>query len=175
MKKFHIYLIFFFLSFSTSSFAQYVNYEVKVILDSVESVKGTLQKVTADGIAVEDFSGKYYIFKTKNIVKIKVRRKGLNFIESFAGGTGAGLAAGIAIFFSGDKGYDNFRDNLAGTVFLTGVGAMLGSVTGLIAEAINTKLIVSLYGNTEKFKKEHLKLEKYSKAYYLEKPAITKN
>ena len=169
MKKIYIYLIFFLLACSTSSFAQYVKYEVKVVLDSVKNVKGTLQKVSADGIAVEDFRGNYYIFKAKNIVKIKVRRKGLNFIESLGGGTGLGLAAGLAIFFSGDDGFDNFGDNLAGTAFLTGVGAVGGTVTGLVAEAINTKLILSIYGNTEKFKKEYLKLEKYSKSYYLEK------
>ena len=174
MKKLHIYLIAFLLACSTSSFAQYVNYEVKVILDSVKNMKGTLQKVSADGIAIEDFRGNYYIFKAKNIVKIKVRKKGLTFIESLGGGTGLGLAAGLGIFFSGDDGFNNFGENLAGTAFLTGVGAAGGTVTGLVAEAINTKLIISTYGNVEKFKKEYLKLQKYSKAYYLEKPMITK-
>jgi hypothetical protein len=174
MKNLHIYLIIFFLACFTSSFAQYVKYEVKVVLDSVESIKGTLQKVSAEGVAIEDFRGNYYIFKAKNIVKIKVRRKGLNFIESLGGGTGLGLAAGIGIFFSGDDGFDKFGENLAGTAFLTGVGAAGGTVTGLVAEAINTKLILSIYNDTEKFKREHLKLEKYSKAYYLEKQMVKK-
>lgn len=145
------------------------------MLDSVKNVKGTLQKVTAEGIAVEDFRGQYYIFKAKNIVKIKVRRKGLNFIESLSGGTGVGLAAGLAIFFSSDNSFDNFGENLAGTAFLTGAGAAAGTVTGLIAEAINTKLILNVYGNRGKFKRDYLKLEKYSKTYYLEKPILTKN
>ncbi len=169
MPKTAISLTLILLLCSISTFAQYVKYEVKVVLDSVQSMKGTLQKVSPEGIAIEDFKGNYFIFNSKNIVKIKVRKKGLNFIESLSGGTGLGLAAGLAIFFSGDDGFNKFGENLAATAFLTGVGAVGGSLTGLVAEAINTKLILSVNGDKEKFKKEYTKLEKYSKAYYLER------
>ena len=178
MKKLSIYLVIILLISNTSIFAQYKNkYEVKVVLDSVKSIKGTLEKVSAEGIAVEDKSGNYYIFKSKNIVKIKVRNKGLTVIEGLGTGAGIGAAAGIAIFFSGDgldNSFDSFGDKLAGTIFLTGVGALGGTLGGLIGEALNTKLILNINSNPQKFNKEYLKLEKYSKSYYLDKPNDTK-
>ena len=68
MKKLPICLTIFLLMCTTLSFSQYVNYEVKVILDSVKNVKGTLQKVSEEGIAVQDYKGNYYIFKAKNTI-----------------------------------------------------------------------------------------------------------
>ena len=174
MKKLYICFTIILLMSNTSIFSQYKKYEVKIVLDSVKSVKGTLQKVSAEGIAIEDIRGNYYIFKAKNIVKIKVRKKGLNFIESLAGGTGIGLTAGVAIFFSGDNGFNSFGENLAGTTFLTGAGAVGGALTGLVAEALNTKLILNINSDPQKYKKEYLKLEKYTKSYYLDKPNDTK-
>lgn len=173
MKKLPICLTIFLLMCTTLSFSQYVNYEVKVILDSVKNVKGTLQKVSEEGIAVQDYKGNYYIFKAKNIVKIKIRRKGLTTIEGLSTGAGIGLAAGAVIFFSDDT-FDGLEEKLTGTALLTGVGAVGGTLGGLVGEALNTKLILSVNGNTQKFKKEYLKLEKYSKSYYLEKAATTK-
>jgi hypothetical protein len=160
------FLILFLLFCSTSSFAQYVKYNVKVVLDTVQSVKGTLQKVSSEGIAIEDFRGNYRIFKAKNIVKIKIKKKGLTFIESFAGGTGLGLAAGLSAF----KDTHSAPEALAGTALLTGVGLAVGSVTGLVAEAINTKLILYINQDPEKYKREYLKLEPYSKSYFFEQP-----
>ena len=164
MKKLCIYFTIILLMSNTSIFSQYKKYEVKIVLDSVKSVKGTLQKVSAEGIAIEDIRGNYYIF----------RKKGLNFIESLAGGTGIGLTAGVAIFFSGDNGFNSFGENLAGTTFLTGAGAVGGALTGLVAEALNTKLILNINSDPQKYKKEYLKLEKYTKSYYLDKPNDTK-
>ena len=143
------------LIFSTSSFSQKVKYEVKIVLDSVKNVKGTLQKVSAEGIAVKDFQGNYYIFKAKNIVKIKVRQKGLNFIESLGVGTGIGLAASAALYKHGSN------EAIVGTTILTGAGALGGALGGLVAEAINTQLILNIHSDTEKYKKEYQKLEKY--------------
>ncbi len=172
MKKIHIYLIVILLMCSTSSFAQYVNYEVKVVLDSVKNIKGTLQKVSAEGIAIEDFRGNYYIFKAKNIVKIKVRRKGLTTIEGLGAGAGIGLLAGAAIFFSDDT-FNDLGQKIAGTALLTGVGAVGGTLGGVVGEALNTTLILNINSNTQKFKKEYQKLEKYSKSYYLENPVTS--
>lgn len=42
---------------------------------------------------------------------------------------------------------------------------LAGSITGLIVETINTKLILHINKDTLKFEKEYEKLEKYSKAY----------
>ena len=75
MKGAYFFLTLFFLMFFTSSSAQYVKYHTKVVLDNVQSVKGTLQKVSAEGIAIEDLTGNYHIFKAKNIVKIKIKKK----------------------------------------------------------------------------------------------------
>ena len=158
---------------NTISFAQYKKYEVKVVLDSVKSVKGTLQKVSAEGIAVEDKRGNYYIFKSKNIVKIKVRKKGLNFIESLAGGTGLGFTVGYVIFKDGYSGHSG-SEAVVSTALLTGAGLVGGTVTGLVAEALNTKLILNINSDPQKFKKEYLKLEKYSKSYNIDKPNDTK-
>ncbi len=174
MKKKHNYLILFLLMCFTSSFAQYVKYEVKVVLDSVKNIKGTLQKVSPEGIAITDFRGNYYIFKAKNIVKIKVRRKGLTTIEGLGTGAGIGLVAGAAIFFS-DESFNDLGQKITGTALLTGVGAVGGLLGGLVGEALNTELILNIKSDPQKYKKHYLKLEKYSKSYYLDKPlAATK-
>lgn len=159
MKSLHTYLIFILLLCTTSGFAQKTTYEVKVILDSVKNVKGTLQKVSADGIAVKDARGNYYIFKAKNIVKIKVRNKGLNFIESLGTGTGIGLAAGGVIISVAHSSRTDLA--IAIGVGLTTVGAIGGALGGLLAQAINTQLILNLHSDTEKYKKSYSKLEKY--------------
>ena len=177
MKKRYIYFTVILLLSNISIYAQYKKYEVKVVLDSVKNIKGTLQKVSAEGIAVEDNRGNYYIFKSKNIIKIKVRDKGLTVIEGLGTGAGIGAAAGIAIFFSGDgldNSFDSVGDKLMGTILLTGVGAIGGTLGGLVAEALNTKLILNINSDPQKYKKEYLKLEKYTKSYYLDQQNDTK-
>lgn len=173
MKTLSIYLTVILLVLSISSFAQYVKYEVKVVLDSVQNVKGTLQKVSPDGIAVEDYKGNYYIFKAKNIVKIKVRHKGLTTLQGLGTGTGIGFGLGAAIFFSSDT-FDQFGEKIVGTAFFTAIGALGGTLGGLVGEALNTKLIMNVNSDVQKFKKEYVKLEKYSKSYYLDRSASLK-
>ncbi|RZK43166.1 MAG: hypothetical protein EOO90_04165 [Pedobacter sp.] len=169
-----IFLVVILMMGSMLSFAQYVNYEVKVILDSVKNVKGTLQKVSPEGIAISDYRGNYYIFRAKNIVKIKVRKKGLTTIEGLSTGAGIGLVAGAAIFFSGDYFHD-VGTKIGGTAIFTGIGAIGGVLGGLVGEALNTKLILNIRTDTEKYNKEYLKLEKYSKSYYLDRPTAQTN
>ncbi|HTM99145.1 MAG TPA: hypothetical protein VL088_10400 [Pedobacter sp.] len=168
MKKVLFCLLVMLLACATSGFAQYVNYEVKVVLDSFKNIRGTLQKVSPEGIAIQDFRGNYYIFKAKDIVKITVRRKGLTVAEGLGTGSAIGLSAGVAIFFTNDT-FDDFGEKAFGTAFLTGVGAIGGTLGGLVGEALNTKLRLKINLNAQTFEKEYLKLEKYSKAYYLEK------
>lgn len=162
MKTTSFYLVIFILFLSSSSYAQYVNYQVKVVLDSVQSIKGSLQKITPEGIAIEDFMGNYRIFKAQNIIKIKVKRKGLTFTESLVGGTGLGLATGLTVF----KDSHNAGEAIVGTALLTGAGLVGGTATGIIAEAINTKLILYINLDVKKFQKEYKKLEKYSKDHF---------
>ena len=161
MRNLSIYFICILLICATSSFAQRFKYEVKVVLDSVKNVKGTLQKVADDGISVTDFRGTNFILQSKNIVKIKVRRKGLNFIESLATGTGIGLAGGAMIILLGNE--SNLAVTLA--VGLTGVGAVGGALGSVVAKALNTELILDVNKDPAKFKEEYLKLEKYSKSF----------
>lgn len=166
MKKLYSLLIFLLLVCFGSSSAQYVNYEVKVILDSVSNVKGTLQKVSAEGIAIEDFKGNYHILKAQNIIKIKIRKKGLTFLTSLGGGTGLGLIAGLTV----TEELHNINEKLIGIALFTSAGIAGGILTGLFAEVINTKLILLIDKDTQKFKREYLRLEKYSKSYYIEQP-----
>ncbi|MCY1520612.1 hypothetical protein D9M68_553940 [compost metagenome] len=172
MKFRYILLILFLLCCFNSSFSQYVKYEVKVILDSVKNVRGTLQKVSPEGIAVEDYRGNYYIFRAEHLLKVKIRRKGLTVAEGLGTGAGIGLAAGAAIFFS-DQTFTDFGQKLTGTALLTGVGAIGGTLGGLVGEALNTRIILNVHSDVEKFKRNYKKLEKYSKAYALENPVLT--
>jgi hypothetical protein len=161
-----IYFLFFLCIGASSSFAQRVKYEVKVVLHHAENVKGTLQRVSAEGISVTDYRGKNHFLTPQHINKIKVRRKGLNFVESVATGTGIGLVGGATIILLSHSESDLA---VAFGVALVVIGAAGGALGGLIGEALNTELILILNKDTEKFKNEFLKLEKYSKSFNLDK------
>lgn len=170
MSTRYLLLLIFWLSSSFAAFSQYVKYEVKVISGYAKNVKGTLQKVSPDGIAVEDYRGNYHIFKAEHLVKVKIRKKGLTVAEGLGTGAGIGLTAGAAIFFTNDT-FKDFGQKVAGTVAMTGVGAIGGVLGGLVGEALNTRLILNIYNDAAVFKRHYTKLEKYSQAYYLEQTA----
>jgi|GEM_PF-948262 len=170
MKALYLLLLVFWLNGSVTAFSQHVKYEVKVISDYTKNVKGTLQKVSPEGIAVEDYRGNYHIFKAEHLVKVKIRKKGLTVAEGLGTGAGIGLTAGAAIFFTNDT-FKDLGQKVAGTAAMTGVGAIGGVLGGLAGEALNTRLILNIYNDTAVFKRHYAKLEKYSKAYYLEQTA----
>ena len=160
MKKLYFCLIFFLLASSTSSFAQRIKYEVKLVLDGVKNVKGTLQKVSADGVSIADYRGRSYFFTPQAINKIKVRRKGLTFVESVETGTGIGVVTGATIILLAHSGSD-LAVTLA--VGLVAVGAVGGALGGLVGETLNTELVLVIQKNPTTYVNEYLQLEKYLK------------
>lgn len=153
-------------SFSLASLAQIENigdYEIKVISYTYKTTKGRLKKVNAEGIGIEDYKGNYIIYRTADIIRIKVRKSGLTLGKSVAGGTlfGAGLGGTI---WSLDESGQNMGDMAKLTALLTVTGAVVGTAVGGIVELSNTKLTLKVKGRQEYFKKNYQKLEKY--AYY---------
>ncbi|WP_343535690.1 hypothetical protein [Pedobacter sp.] len=148
---------------SQFSFAQVANvgdYEVKVTSYRYKTTKGQLKKVSPEGIGIEDYQGNYIIFRTADIIKIKVRKRGLTFGKAVAGGTLLGLVAGAAIW-SLDENGDATEDMLKLTAALTASGAAVGAVVGGVSEIAAGKLTLKVNGNVEYFKQNYQKLEKY--------------
>ncbi len=140
----------------------YLKYEVKVFLKDFQPVRGTLQMVNSEGLALEDVRGNYYIFRPEQIIRIKLCRKGLHFLDALGGGTGLGLTAGISVFFA-EQNHDSFKDKLTGVAVLTAAGIAGGALTGGITELFKTKLILKVSGNREKFIQLYQKLRPYAK------------
>ena len=147
-----------FICFSVK--AQTGDFEIKVISKKYQSVKGKLQKVTPEGIAIEDYKGNYLIFRTEDLVKIKIRKRGLTVGEGAGKGAVAGLAIGAAVWSLDQEG-QYFEDLAKLTGALTASGAVIGTLTGVIAEIANTKFTFIVDGNADKFKKNYKKLEQY--------------
>lgn len=140
--------------------AQNGDFEIKVVSKKYQSVKGKLQKVSPEGIAIQDYKGNYLIFRAAEIVKIKIRKRGLTVGEGAGAGAATGLVIGAGIW-SLDDGDQSSGEMLKWTAVLTASGAVLGTITGVIAEIANAKLILNIEGDEEKFKKNYKKLEKY--------------
>lgn len=151
------------LMLSQFSFAQVANvgdYEVKVTSYRYKTTKGQLKKVSPEGIRLEDYQGNYIIFRTSDIIKIKVKKRGLTFGKAVAGGALLGLVAGAAMW-SLDENGEATEDMLKLTAVLTVGGATAGAVVGSISEIAAGKLTLKVNGNADYFKKNYQKLEKY--------------
>lgn len=146
---------------ATSSFAQYDKYVVKVKLDSDKKVKGKLIKVTSEEIIIEDFKFNSHVFSAQNIQKIKVKTEGLTVLGGLGIGAGVGFITSNRVF----KDVHSASERIVGGFLVVSAGMLAGSITGLIVETINTKLILHLNNDALKFEKEYEKLEKYSKTY----------
>lgn len=146
--------------FSFAAKAQNSNFEVKIISERYASVKGLLKKVSAEGIGIEDYKGNYLIFRPNEITRIKIRKRGLTIGEGTLNGTIAGAGTGL-ILMSLDEEGDNFGELLVASAILTGSGAVLGTLTGIICEIINTKKIFRINGDKEKFDLIYQKLVPY--------------
>lgn len=158
MKSF--FIILFLVFFCCILKAQTGDFEIKVVSKKYQNVKGVLQKVSPEGIGIEDYKGNYLIFRTEDLVRIKVRKRGLTIGEGAAAGTLGGLGLGGAIL-SLDEDGESSDELVKLTAALTVSGAFIGTVTGVIAEIANTKFALTIDGNAEKFKKHYQKLEKY--------------
>lgn len=136
------------------------DYVVKVISNKYKTTKGQLKKVTPEGIGIEDFKGNYIIFRTSDIVKIKVKRRGLTLGRAVSAGTLAGVGIGAGVW-SLDENGQNTADMLKLTAALAVTGAVIGTAVGGIAELSSRKLTLSVQGNQEYFNKNYQRLNKY--------------
>lgn len=136
------------------------DYEVKVVSYKYKTTKGHLKKINEEGIGIEDYKGNYIIYRTADIVKIKVRKRGLSLSQAVAGGTLFGVGLGAAIW-SLDEAGENTADMAKLTAALTVTGAVIGTAVGGISELSNKKLTLRVKGNPEYFKKNYQRLEKY--------------
>jgi len=136
------------------------DYEVKVISYSYKTTKGHLKKVNAEGIGIEDYKGNYIIFRTADIKKIKIRKRGLTLGNAVASGTllGVGIGAGV---WSLDESGENTADMAKLTAALAVSGAVIGTAVGGISELSNRKLTLLVKGNQDYFKKNYQRLAQY--------------
>lgn len=157
--KYFLSIVLFCLSTSLLK-AQNTDFEIKVVSKKYQSVKGKLQKVSPEGIAIEDYKGNYLIFRADELIKIKVRKRGLTIGTAAGSGTLSGLVVGASIW-SLDENNESIEDMAKLTGVLVVSGAAIGTITGIVAEIANNKLILNIDGDMERFKKNYKKLEKY--------------
>lgn len=140
--------------------AQDRDFEIKVISKKYQNVRGKLQKVSPEGIAIADYKGNYLIFRAAEIVKLKVRRRGLTIGEATGTGAIVGLGIGAGIWSLDEQG-ESAEEMLKLTTVLTASGAVLGAITGVVVETANRKLTLSIEGNEEKYLQNYKKLMPY--------------
>lgn len=133
---------------------------MKVVSYRYQTTKGQLKKVTPEGIGIEDYKGNYIIFRTADIIKIKVKKRGLTLGKAVSSGALLGLAIGGGVW-SLDENGENVGDMAKLTAVLAVSGAVIGTTVGGIAELSHRKLTLSVNGNQEYFKKNYQRLEKY--------------
>jgi len=155
------YLLTLFLLFAFAQLkAQNGDLEIKVVSKQYRTVIGHLKKVSPEGIGMEDYKGNYLIFRSSDVVRIKIRKRGLTIIEGLGGGALLGLGIGGGLL-SLDESGNNTNELIALTAVLIGSGAVGGTLTGIIAQIANTKLTLRVNGSDEKFRAGYKKLEKY--------------
>lgn len=161
MKKTLLIFALFLLCWVTKVKAQNGDFEIKVISNKYRTVKGQLKKVSVEGIGVVDYFGNYFIFKPNEIVRIKIRKRGLTIGEGAGIGALAGLVPGLLLIsLDGEEG-KNGDDLLKLTAALTVGGAAAGTITGAVAQIVNVKLTLKINERDDKYKAAYKKLEKY--------------
>ncbi len=153
------------LSFIFSK-AQKGDYEVKVVSAHMQNVKGMLQKVSKDGLAVLDYRGNYLIFKAKDIIKVKIRKRGLTVGKGAATGALAGVVVGAAILSLDEENTSKQTYQVAALVGI--ISTVTGTLTGLVAEFVNVKHNLYINGDPRKFERNYKMLEKYIKEIKIE-------
>lgn len=133
------------------------DYEIKVFSKNYKTVKGHLKKVNAEGLAVEDYKGNYIIFRTADIEKIKIKKRGLGFLEAIGGGTLLGLGLGATIWSESGETEDMAKL----TVALAAVGAATGTVVGTVATVRQGKLTLWVNGDSKYFIQHYHRLQQY--------------
>lgn len=144
-----------------SAKAQTNDFEIKVVSKKYQTVKGVLKKVSAEGIGVEDFKGRYITFRPNEITRLKIRKRGLTVGEATGGGAVGGLGVGLLLLSLESEDSPNGDDLLKLTAALTVGGAGIGAIVGVIAEISNTKYILRVNESHEKFREGYKNLDKY--------------
>lgn len=157
----------FFSTFGLFAKAQNGVYEIKVVSKKYATVRGFLKKVSPEGIGIEDYKGKYVIFRPAEIERLKIRKRGLTIGEGTLKGGGAGLVAGAAIWSLDEEGRA-FEEMAIITGALAGSGAVIGTIAGIVSDIKNTKMILKIASDEVKFRTVYKKLEPYVNTAYVE-------
>lgn len=155
-------LLFFLLFLYNQTQVQAQEFEIKVVSNKYQTVKGQLKKVTAEGIGVEDYKGNYLIFRPTEIVRIKIRKRGLTIGEGAANGALGGLAiGGLLLTLEAEVFESGSTDLYKLTAALGAIGGAVGTIVGIIAEINNTQFILKINENPENYQLNYQKLVPY--------------
>lgn len=155
------FIVFFLLLFAFHQ-VNAQEFEIKVVSNKYQTVKGQLKKVAAEGIGIEDYKGNYLIFRPSEIVRIKIRKRGLTIGEGAANGALGGLAIGGLLLAAESEISDNSSTDLYKLTAALGVlGGAIGTIVGVVAELKNTKLVLKIDENSTTYQVEHQKLLPY--------------
>ena len=137
-------------------------FEIKVVSNKYQTVKGQLKKVAAEGIGIEDYKGNYLIFRPSEIVRIKIRKRGLTIGEGAANGALGGLViGGLLIAAEAEISDYTSTDLYKLTAALGVIGGAVGTIVGVIAELNNTKLLLKVNEDPANYQLQYLKLQPY--------------
>ena len=105
--------------------------EIRVALSGGRTVRGYLQNVTSDSLAINATTSQETLLRTEiKGVQLKGKgRRGRNTLIGLLIGTGGGLAVGAAVDHS-DRGSFDFFPNF-GKAVITPLGAIIGTVVGV--------------------------------------------
>jgi len=150
---------------SESRSQEFNNYQVKVRTDSLGTHKGILEQIDSEGLTV-NHRGIPVVIKAQHIVSIRLKRNSFTTAQGLLYGTICGAAIGSTAFL-GDLPDDSQLFILAS---VTSAGVVAGVGYGLACEILANKMMLRINKDTVVFANEYQKLEKYSKAYYIDKP-----
>lgn len=137
-------------------------FEIKVVSNKYQTVKGQLKKVAAEGIGVEDYKGNYLIFRPTDIVRIKIRKRGLTIGEGASNGALGGLViGGLLIAAEAEISDQSSAELYKLTAALGAIGGAVGTIVGVVAGLNNTKLILKINENPNNYQLQYQKLAPY--------------
>ncbi len=161
MRNNYIYLCLIFLFFfALSAKAQTGDFDVKVSLFKYKSIVGHLMVANTEGIAIEDYKGRYHIFKVADIKSVIVKKRRLPFRTYVGIGTMAGVTAGLVVALGAEK--LGVTDGILEVgLLLTATGAVGGTIAGTISELTKRKLHLKVNGDATYFKEHYQQLLPY--------------
>ncbi len=153
MRKFIIRFLAILVLFASSCTVRKSDYAVKVDLENT-TIRGALRGVSAEVIKVNDFKGVQHELTPESVRKIKVYQNGLSTVGGIGVGAGIGLAGGLALGSALDQ-----ADFFVPVITITGaIGGFLGA---LIGQLLNTQMVLHVDQDSQKYRQQYQKLEKY--------------